>query len=44
MFAAVVEPGIKAPLINLIPKVPDPRCFKRNPSELTMSSSPNAVE
>lgn len=40
MFGAVVEPGIKAPLINSIPEAPDPRHFKRIPLELTMSHSP----
>ena len=44
MFSALAEPGMKVPLINLIPEAPDPRYLNRSPLELSMSYSPNTVE
>ena len=44
MFSALAEPGMKVPLINLIPEAPDPRYLTSSPLELSMSYSPNTVE
>ena len=43
MFSALAEPGMKVPLINLLPEAPNSRYLNRCPSELSMSYSPTLL-